>query len=498
MVVSVHDIHASVLASAGEEDYDMNLLELPGDGEKDNVCIQTKLKGEPNGEIYLSFSRKKVPKGAFAGRLHVTVHRVEGFRDKSGLLGRTDPFVSVKLGAGKPRQTKIKNNAGGTADFNETLTFMDKGLFDSMLRLRGVSLSQPCAMLAWSANVVIVTLISTRARACHSVMDSGTVVDHSMGEVAVNLDLLEIPEDGHHKHIWQVPAENQQTGGLIEVSLSRELAPAGAFAGLLHVTIHSIEGFDDKVGLVSMDTTDPYVKIQLMDGETLQTAVKDNAGGHNVDFNETFTFSNKGLLDSLLTVTVMDSNTLVDQTLGSVTLNLDQLGLPDGGETEKAEFPAIDANSGNVAGKEGSAKIFLSFSRKEAPEGSFDGVIHVTVCRIEGFAEGSFLNKNDPYVTLQLGSKQFKTTVKSNAGGKAVWNETFSFSKQLFDNLLRLCVFDKDTVTQDDMLGAGNIDLHTLESMPAKGVDGKDEVPVQTHHNGKPAGTVMLKFSRKN
>ena len=106
MVVSVHDIHASVLASAGEEDYDMNLLELPGDGEKDNVCIQTKLKGEPNGEIYLSFSRKKVPKGAFAGRLHVTVHRVEGFRDKSGLLGRTDPFVSVKLGAGKPRQTE--------------------------------------------------------------------------------------------------------------------------------------------------------------------------------------------------------------------------------------------------------------------------------------------------------------------------------------------------------------------------------------------------------
>ena len=30
-MVSVHDIHASVLASAGEEDYDVNLLELPGD-----------------------------------------------------------------------------------------------------------------------------------------------------------------------------------------------------------------------------------------------------------------------------------------------------------------------------------------------------------------------------------------------------------------------------------------------------------------------------------
>ena len=58
-MVSVHDIHASVLASAGEEDYDVNLLELPGDGEKDNVCIQTKLKGEPNGEIYLSFPERK-------------------------------------------------------------------------------------------------------------------------------------------------------------------------------------------------------------------------------------------------------------------------------------------------------------------------------------------------------------------------------------------------------------------------------------------------------
>ena len=54
-------------------------------------------KGKTQGKVFLRFSRRAVPKGAFAGTLRVTVVRIDAFSDTAGLMDRTDPFISLKV-----------------------------------------------------------------------------------------------------------------------------------------------------------------------------------------------------------------------------------------------------------------------------------------------------------------------------------------------------------------------------------------------------------------
>ena len=75
---------------------------------------------------------RMVPKGAFAGLLHVTVDRISGVSDSAGFMDKTDPYVSLCL-ATETLRTSCLDNAGGDARFNETLTFQSKPLMDGKL-----------------------------------------------------------------------------------------------------------------------------------------------------------------------------------------------------------------------------------------------------------------------------------------------------------------------------------------------------------------------------
>ena len=72
------------------------------------VAFECKHKGKPAGKVFLSFSRK-TPAGAFAGMLHVTVHKIDEFSDAAGLMDRTDPYVWLQLGGDK-QKTSYKDN----------------------------------------------------------------------------------------------------------------------------------------------------------------------------------------------------------------------------------------------------------------------------------------------------------------------------------------------------------------------------------------------------
>jgi hypothetical protein len=66
------------------------------------------------------------------------------------------------------------------------------------------------------------------------------------------------------------------------------------------------------------------------------------------------------------------------------------------------------------------------------------------------------------------------------AGKDVVYNETFSFDKQIHEASLQVLVYDKDTIS-DDFLGEGSLALHHLKL---------------EHLKGRPAGKVYLQFSR--
>ena len=90
--------------------------------------------------------------------------------------------------------------------------------------------------------------------------------------------------------------------------------------GHLTILIDSIHDFAEKIGVLSHDTTDPYVKL-ILGTQTFQTETKDNAGG-NVKIDEKHTFY-KGRDDSNITIQVFDANSIAaDVLMGEATLNL--------------------------------------------------------------------------------------------------------------------------------------------------------------------------------
>ena len=47
--------------------------------------------------------------GAFAGLLHVTVHKTDGFSDTAGFMDRTDPYVLLQIGSEKQKTSSKKD-----------------------------------------------------------------------------------------------------------------------------------------------------------------------------------------------------------------------------------------------------------------------------------------------------------------------------------------------------------------------------------------------------
>jgi hypothetical protein len=167
----------------------------------------------------------------------------------------------------------------------------------------------------------------------------------------------------------------------------RALLEQGGFAGVLHVTVHSIEDFKDTSGL--MDRTDPYVQVQI-GTEQQQTSYKNDAGGHHVIFDETLSFE-KALRDTALQVRVFDKDTLSDDFLGEGEVDLDKMRVPPGGESGRITVDV--SRKAKPAGK-----VVLSCSRRAPPAGSFKGILHVTVYSIDEFSDSAgFLDKTDPY-----------------------------------------------------------------------------------------------------
>jgi hypothetical protein len=73
--------------------------------------FETKIKGKVAGRVFLKFSRKPVPERAWAGLFHVIVHSIDGFKDKTSFLSKSDPFVTLTLG-GETFSTTVRKSAG--------------------------------------------------------------------------------------------------------------------------------------------------------------------------------------------------------------------------------------------------------------------------------------------------------------------------------------------------------------------------------------------------
>ena len=69
---------------------------------------------------------------------------------------------------------------------------------------------------------------------------------------------------------------------------------------------------------------------------------------------------------------------------------------------------------------------------------------------------------SDPYILLVLGFQMCKTTIKRTTL-YPIWKETFTFNKLPNENILEVTLFDYDTITSDEVIGAKKINLNKLK-----------------------------------
>ena len=148
--------------------------------------------------------------------------------------------------------------------------------------------------------------------------------------------------------------------------------PAGAFAGVLRVTVVSIDEFAAHGNF--MDVTEPYVCLQLGSGKVHMTRTRKmelsdtDLFGHHAVFHETFSMR-KELMESTLKIKVMDSKrqimdiagsgTLSHNTLGESDVDLHLLTMPTSGEKRVISL-AVYVDTG--LHRERSGKVTLSWS----------------------------------------------------------------------------------------------------------------------------------------
>lgn len=96
------------------------------------------------------------------------------------------------------------------------------------------------------------------------------------------------------------------------------------------------------------------------------------------------------------------------------------------------------------------------------------------------------LMKMDPYVVITLGAERQRTQICRNGGKNPFWNETLYFNNMNNDQVMQIEVWDKDYLTKDDIVGAGQLNIASF----ADGM--RRQQTVTLYYKGRSAGQIVL------
>ncbi|CAL5385921.1 unnamed protein product [Camellia sinensis] len=114
-------------------------------------------------------------------------------------------------------------------------------------------------------------------------------------------------------------------------------------------------------------------------------------------------------------------------------------------------------------------------------------LLEVTVVGCNKLKDTEWISRQDPYVCLEYASNKFRTRTCTDGGKNPTFQEKFTFT--LIEGLreLNLVVWNSNTLTYDDFIGSGKVQLQKVLS------EGYDDSswPLQTK-TGRHAGEVRL------
>ncbi|KAL6498819.1 hypothetical protein OROGR_028366 [Orobanche gracilis] len=123
-----------------------------------------------------------------------------------------------------------------------------------------------------------------------------------------------------------------------------------------------------------------------------------------------------------------------------------------------------------------------------------EGTLEVVLVSAKGLENTDFLSGIDPYAILTCRTQEKKSSVVTGQGACPEWNETFLFAVSRGVNELKIKLMDKDTFTQDDVLGEAIIPLE-----PVLAEESVETMSYNVVKEGKYCGEVRvgLKFTRQ-
>ncbi|OIW12950.1 hypothetical protein TanjilG_15399 [Lupinus angustifolius] len=113
--------------------------------------------------------------------------------------------------------------------------------------------------------------------------------------------------------------------------------------------------------------------------------------------------------------------------------------------------------------------------------------LEVTVIGCSNLKDNNWISRQDPYICLEYASTKFRSKTCEDGGTNPVFQEKFVFS--LIEGLreLTVLVWTANTLSHDDLIGSGKIQLHKVIS------EGFDDSGWPLHtSSGRSAGEVKL------
>ncbi|RIA90261.1 C2 domain-containing protein [Glomus cerebriforme] len=115
------------------------------------------------------------------------------------------------------------------------------------------------------------------------------------------------------------------------------------------------------------------------------------------------------------------------------------------------------------------------------------GSLKVTVVEARNLKDEDIIGKSDPYIKLILDSKNTQSTTTKSGDLNPTYNEQFTFNID-GQKSLDIEVWDKDTVTRDDLIGKADVSLSHAFSKGYEDI----WVKVKQHTIGRSKGEVHL------
>lgn len=217
---------------------------------------------------------------------------------------------------------------------------------------------------------------------------------------------------------------------------------------------------------------DPYLTLTVSGSDQVhKTRVHDDAG-INAVWGDRFVLTTPDFASSMLTVTVMNANTLKqDNVIGRTRTELPKLLEAHRTADEFDQWVQL-TDMENVSKSAGEVLLRIRWFdavalQPRAPLPELKTEVIVTAVSAKNLKNLETLTMQDPYLTLQMsGNNQVcKTRVHNDGGKSAVWNDSFVFDfdvNSTSGNQLILTCMNLNTLTKDAQIGRVIVNLNDL------------------------------------